>query len=137
MAQRGSLDDTTRDMKGSLMRLARLFRPERARIIGVVFLTLVGTIAMLMTPKLLGDATNIVVDGVARDGVDFTKLGNLALFIIGLYALHAVANISGGALARISVQNLGSRLRRDAQEKSIASRSPTSTNKLAAICSRA
>ncbi|USR80073.1 ABC transporter ATP-binding protein [Arcanobacterium pinnipediorum] len=117
MAQRGSLDDTTRDMKGSLLRLAQLFRPERLRIIGVVILTLVGTLAMLLTPKLLGDATNIVVDGVSHDGVNFTALAHLALVIIGLYAMHAVANVTGGALARIAVQNLGSRLRRDAQEK--------------------
>ncbi|WP_216382822.1 ABC transporter ATP-binding protein [Arcanobacterium phocae] len=118
MARFGSFEEPTKDMKGALRRLARMFRSELLRIIGVLVLTLVGTLAMLLTPKLLGDATNMVVDGIASgSGVDFSSLGRLALIIIGLYALHAVANFSGGALARISVQNLGSRLRRDAQQK--------------------
>ncbi|QJC21645.1 ABC transporter ATP-binding protein [Arcanobacterium buesumense] len=117
MAQYPFADESAHDTKGALLRLARLFRPERGRIIGVVILTFISALAMLMTPKLLGDATNIVVDGVNGSGVNFTKLRNLALAIVTLYVLHAVTNFAGGALARISVQNLGSRLREQSQQK--------------------
>lgn len=110
--------DNTRDMKGALKRLARMLSSEKLRISGVVLLMLIGTLAAVLAPKFLGDATNVIVDGIeSGSGVDFTALRNILLFVAGLYVVQSVGNFFGGALARISVQNLGYRLRREAQAK--------------------
>ncbi|NLI05022.1 MAG: ABC transporter ATP-binding protein [Actinomycetaceae bacterium] len=113
-----ALDDSTRDMKGALKRLVRMLKPERYRVAGVIVLMLIGTLASVLTPKYLGDATNVIVDGISADtGVDFTALRNVLLFVVALYVTNALGNFFGGVLARISVQNLAYRLRRQSQEK--------------------
>ena len=49
---------------GSGLRLLRALRPERARLSAVLVLS-VGSVAMAVTgPKLLGNATNVIFDGV-------------------------------------------------------------------------
>lgn len=109
--------DNTRDIPGALKRLARMLRSEKARIAGVLIFILIGTIASVLTPKILGDATNVIVEGMADAGIDYTKLRNVLLFVVVLYAIQAITNFAGGALARVTVQNLGYRLRREAQAK--------------------
>lgn len=52
------------DFSGSLRRFARVMRPERVR---VIVLTLCGIASVALTvagPKILGEATNIIFDGV-------------------------------------------------------------------------
>jgi len=53
-----------KDFRGSFGRLAGLLRPERARITGVIGLSVVSVAFSIAAPKLLGDATNIIFDGV-------------------------------------------------------------------------
>lgn len=109
--------DQTRDVSAALKRLARMLKSEKVRIAAVLILILVGTLASVLTPKILGDATNVIVDGLAGTGVDYSKLRNVLLFVVALYAIQSLANFAGGALARVTVQNLGYRLRREAQAK--------------------
>ncbi|RPF28061.1 ATP-binding cassette subfamily B protein [Georgenia muralis] len=52
------------DFRGSLRRLLAALRPERAWLGAVVVLGAVSVALAVMGPKLLGDATNIVFDGV-------------------------------------------------------------------------
>lgn len=108
---------SAQDMKGALLRLVRMLRPESVRIAGTVIFTLFGTVAMVAAPKLLGDTTNVIVDGAGAGRIDSQLLASLLLIVCGLYVLHAVTNIIGGALSRIAVQNLGYRLRMEAQAK--------------------
>lgn len=110
--------DNTRDMKGALKRLGRMLSSEKLRVTGVVLLMLVGTTCSVLAPKFLGDATNVIVAGMSSDsGIDFTALRNVLFFVAGLYAIQSLGNFFGGALARITVQNLGYRLRREVQAK--------------------
>ena len=58
------------DFRGSLVRFARVMRPERAR---VVLLTLCGVVSVALTvagPKILGDATNVIFAGVVGKGLE-------------------------------------------------------------------
>lgn len=109
--------DNTRDMKGALKRLARMLRSERVRITFVFILMLLATVAVVLAPKFLGDATNVIVDGLGSDDIDFTKLRNVLLLVVSLYVVGAITNFLGGVLIRQSVQNLGYRLRQEAQAK--------------------
>lgn len=52
------------DFRGSLRRFAAVMRPERARVVAV---TVFGVLSVALTvagPKLLGEATNVIFDGV-------------------------------------------------------------------------
>lgn len=54
-----------RDFKGALGRLFRELKPEHVRISVALVLTAVGVALTVAGPKLLGDGTNIVFNGVA------------------------------------------------------------------------
>ena len=110
-------DNVSRDAKGALLRLARLLRPAWLRVLTVVVLTLVVTIANVITPKLLGDATNVIVDGIESNGVNFTRLAHILLIVAVLYIGANVIQFLSGILLRYIVQQMGYELRRDAQAK--------------------
>ncbi|WP_136519787.1 MULTISPECIES: ABC transporter ATP-binding protein [Cellulomonas] len=52
------------DFRGSLRRLLVVLRPERARLVAVLVLGALSVAAAVAGPKLLGDATNVLFDGV-------------------------------------------------------------------------
>ena len=115
----------SRDMKGALRRMLRMLKPERLRISVVIVLMLVATASNVAAPKFLGDATNVIVDGVTGGsssgsgglGVDFSLLARVLLLVVALYAINAVANFTSGIIIRIVVQDLGFKLRAEAQKK--------------------
>lgn len=114
---RNPRDNVSRDTKGALKRIARLVRPEWPKILAVVLLTLVVTAANVATPKLLGDATNVIVDGLKASSVDFARLARVLALVAALYATGNALNFLAGVLVRSIVQKLGFDLRRDAQAK--------------------
>ncbi len=54
----------SRDFRGSFLRLVREMRPERARVLLVVAFAAISVLLAILGPKLLGEATNIVFEGV-------------------------------------------------------------------------
>ncbi|PKZ89845.1 ABC transporter ATP-binding protein [Trueperella bernardiae] len=107
----------TRDTKGALKRLLRMLRTERLRVFGIAVLMLFAAGGSVLAPKFLGDATNVVVDGISGSGVDFSKLARVLLFVVGLYAVSGITNFAAGYIIRYTVQDLGYKLRHDAQAK--------------------
>lgn len=70
----------------TVKRLARLLSRERLSLVAVLTLTLVSVICVVLGPKLLGEATDIIVTGVTGDGIDFADLHGHLLVVAGLYA---------------------------------------------------
>jgi ATP-binding cassette, subfamily B, multidrug efflux pump len=54
----------SKDFRGSFRRLLRELRPERATIALVVVLAFVSVVLVVIGPRLLGAATNVIFDGV-------------------------------------------------------------------------
>jgi len=52
------------DFRGTMRRLAGMLRPDRAKIVAVVLLAVVSVTFAVLGPKILGDATNILFEGV-------------------------------------------------------------------------
>lgn len=109
--------DDTRDVKGALIRLARMLGTEKLRIFLAVTLMFFAALGTALSPKFLGDATNVIVDGMQADGVDYSALARVLGFVVGLYAMSAITNFTAGIFIRQTVQNLGYRLRAAAQAK--------------------
>lgn len=56
--------EKARDFRGSLRRMRQRLRPERLVIAVVLLLAGISVFLAVIGPKLLGDATNIIFDGV-------------------------------------------------------------------------
>ncbi|MDP9800208.1 ATP-binding cassette subfamily B protein [Arcanobacterium wilhelmae] len=110
-------DAKARDAVGALKRLARMLGNEKLRIIALSILVLLSVIGQVAAPVMLGRGTDIVVDGMKAGSVDFGALGYTLSLVAALYAFSAMTNFVGGALIRVTIQNMGKRLRAAAQEK--------------------
>ena len=68
----------------TLRRLGELLGREKPRLFGVLVATVLSVMLVVIGPKLLGEATNIIVDGVSgSEGIDFDAL-HRQLIIVGI-----------------------------------------------------
>lgn len=110
--------ERSKDFKNSTRRLAARLRPETLGVIGVLFLTVVSVTLLVLAPKVLGNATNVIVAGVqSPKGIDFTKLHETLLVALGLYVVSSVlAYVQAWILAGV-VQRAMFDLRADVEAK--------------------
>ncbi len=106
------------DFGGTVRRLGRRMRKERLRVAGVFVLAICSVSLTALGPKVLGHATNIIVDGLSSgSGIDFGDLHRVLLTVAGLYLAGSVlAYLQSYTLAGI-VQRTMYRLRRDVEDK--------------------
>ncbi len=108
----------SKDFKSSTRRLADRLRPEGFRVTGVLLLAVGGVTMAVLGPKILGSATNVIVDGVrGRAGIDFDKLHRILAVALGLYAASAVLSYSQAYVLAGVVQRAMFQLRSDVEDK--------------------
>jgi len=56
--------EKARDFWGTMRRLVGTMRPERLRLVGMVLLGIVSVVFAVIAPRILGDATNIIFEGL-------------------------------------------------------------------------
>ncbi len=97
---------TSTDPKGAARRLFGLLRPERTRLVLVLVAVTVSVSLTVYGPRLLGEATDVIVRGVfGGGGVDFGELRRVLTLAIGVYAGGAllswlVAHVMAGVVQR-------------------------------------
>ena len=64
MGGAGMPGEKSLDFRGSLRRLLGVLRPERLRLVGVVLLGIVSVALAVTGPKVLGNATNVIFNGI-------------------------------------------------------------------------
>ncbi|MGJ9436556.1 ABC transporter ATP-binding protein [Actinotignum sp. GS-2025b] len=113
----GNIDEA-RDIRGALLTLIRHYlRHYVGRIVAVLLLSLISTAAVVAAPFLLGQGTNVVVDGIRSGGVDFPELAQVLSLAAGCYILSALLRFWFGYIIRLIIQDLGYEMRRDCQQK--------------------
>jgi ATP-binding cassette subfamily B protein len=110
--------EKSQDFGGSVRRLFARMGPERARTVVVVVLAVVSVALSVLGPKILGNATNVIVAGLqSPSGIDFAQLHRILALVFGLYLVSAsLAYLQGRMLAGV-VQRTMHRLRADAEAK--------------------
>ncbi|MGW1140218.1 ABC transporter ATP-binding protein [Streptomyces zhihengii] len=103
--------------RASGLRLLRTLAPERARLAAVFAAAAVGISLAVVTPAILGRATDLVLAGAAGDGVDFPALARALAVVFALAAGSALLNLIQQRIATTVVQRTGHRLRERAQHK--------------------
>jgi ATP-binding cassette, subfamily B, multidrug efflux pump len=98
-------------------RLLGLLRPSKWRMAGVIAATCAFVILNIVAPKYLGDATDVVVDGVLGGTFNEAKLAGLLAAVSLMYLGASVFSWVQGALAATAVQRLSYSLRSSVEEK--------------------
>jgi ATP-binding cassette subfamily B protein len=110
------------DFKGTMRKLIAYLGSYKIAIIIVFIFAIASTAANIFGPKLLGQATTKLFEGVMAQSsgtgsIDFAYIGRIALLTLGLYTVSAFfAYIQGWIMANVST-NIAYRLRRDISEK--------------------
>ncbi len=111
-----------RDFKGTMRKLIQYLGQYRFLILVVWILAIVSTILSIAGPKILGQATTKLFEGVmaqiAGSGtIDFTYIGNIIVLTLILYLMSAIFSyIQGWVMADVSM-NITYRFRKDIAQK--------------------
>lgn len=103
--------EKARDFKGTIGRLAKYLRAYQLSIIIVLLFAIASTIFSIVGPKILGQATTKLFEGVlgqisgSGTGIDFVYIGNIILLLVGLYLLSALFSyIQGWIMSGVSMK---------------------------------
>jgi ATP-binding cassette, subfamily B, multidrug efflux pump len=118
MSAAGMPAERAKDFGGALGRLARLMRREMIRVVIVLVLAVASVTLTVIGPRLLGHATNIVVQGAfSPQGIDFGALHSTLARVVVLYAVAAGLAIAQGRMLAAVVQRTMRRLRSEVEDK--------------------
>lgn len=114
--------EKARDFRGTMAKLVEYLGKYRRLVLIVLIFAVASTAANIAGPKILGNATTRLFEGVMAQlsgtgEIDFDYIGDILLLTLGLYLLSAVFSyIQGWIMADVST-NIAYRFRRDISEK--------------------
>ncbi|WP_019635492.1 ABC transporter ATP-binding protein [Paenibacillus fonticola] len=84
--------EKAKDFKGTLKRLMSYMRPFRVQLGSVVLMAVLSTVFAILTPKVMGEATTKLFEGIMIPGaaIDFDAIGRIIVYLLGLYLLSAL-----------------------------------------------
>ena len=111
-----------KDLKGSLGKLLSYIGSFKAAIIVVMIFAAASTVFNVIGPKILGKATTALSEGLmakiqGTGGIDFTYIGQILLFVLGLYVCSAAFNFIQGWIMTGVTQKICYRMRKEISEK--------------------
>ncbi len=117
--------EKARDFRGSIRRLLKEMRPWRWQLRAAVLLAILSAAITILGPKVLGNATTEIFNGIMRKvqgtgGVDFDAIAKTLTALVGLYLVsslfaHVMLRLgtdAGNKLARKFRQNIGEKIHR-------------------------
>lgn len=111
-----------KDFKGTLRKLLKELSQYKLIIIIVLIFAILSTVFNIVGPKILGNATTLVYEGVMRmisgtGGIDFSAIGFTLLFLLGLYIFSAFFGYMQSFLMVNVTNKFTYDLRKNIQEK--------------------
>jgi len=106
------------DFRGSGARLLSLLKPYRALVVTALVLCVGSVTLVVLAPRLLGEAINVVFYGVIdRRGTDFDHVGQILAVVAGLYVGSSICALFQARLTATLVQRAVFKLREQVEAK--------------------
>lgn len=114
--------EKSKDLKGTVNRLIAKLGPERPLIVSIGLISLVSVTLMVIGPKVLGNATNLVFEGfISRrrggPGVDMAAVRNTLMIAIAMYVASFFLSYGQSRIVAGVVQRTMRRLRDEVETK--------------------
>jgi ATP-binding cassette subfamily B protein len=112
-----------KDFKGTLRKLMHYLGAYKIAIAVVMVVAVGATVFNILGPKIMGMATTELFNGVMAKiagtgtGPDFAAIGNILLFLLGLYLIAAILQFIEGWIMAGIANKISYRMRRDIDEK--------------------
>lgn len=114
--------EKAKDIKGTTKKLAKTLSQYKISVIIVIIFAIGSTIFSIVGPKILGNATTEIYTGLMNKisgtgGIDFTKVGKIILFALGLYGISALFNLIQSYVMAGVAQKITYKIRNDLTHK--------------------
>lgn len=114
--------EKAKDFKGTIGKLFRYIGKYKAAVVVVAIFAIGSTVFNVVCPKVLGKATTALSEGImnkitGNGGIDFTYIGKILLFCLGLYVLSVAFSFVQGFIMTGVTQKVCYRMRREVSEK--------------------
>ena len=114
--------EKAKDFKGTIGKLFRYIGKYKAAVVVVAIFAIGSTVFNVVCPKVLGKATTALSEGImnkitGNGGIDFTYIGKILLFCLGLYVLSVAFSFVQGFIMTGITQEVCYRMRREVSEK--------------------
>jgi ATP-binding cassette, subfamily B, multidrug efflux pump len=104
--------EKSKNFRRTMITLLRYLKPYRISLSFALVLAIVGTVFTIVGPKLLGNATTKLFEGlvakimhVPGGGIDFSYIGNIVLLLLILYIISAICSyIMGYIMTGVSIK---------------------------------
>ena len=114
--------EKAKDFKGTMKNLMGYIKEFRLAIFFVIVFAVGSTIFNIVGPKILGKATTEIFNGLVSkvsggSGIDFSKIGQILLFLMGIYLVSALFSLIQGYIMTGVTQKLSYKMRKEISEK--------------------
>lgn len=114
--------EKAKDFKGSIGKLIAYIGRYKFPILIVMVFAIIGTVFNVVGPKILGTATTELSRGLmakiaGTGGIDLTKIGQILIFVLGLYVISAVFTFVQHYIMSTISQKICYRMRKEISEK--------------------
>ena len=114
--------EKARDFRGTMTKLIQYLRVYRISILLVLLIAAISTVFTIVGPKILGQATTLLFDGVMAQlagtgSVDFNSIGNIILTVAALYLVASVFSYAQGWIMSGISMKVTYKFRKDISEK--------------------
>ena len=114
--------EKAKNLKGALGKILRYMGKYKIAVVFVMIIAACSTVFSVLGPKVLGKATTGLAEGLmakvaGTGGIDFSYIGKVLLFVLGLYLLSSVLSFVQGWIMTGITQKICYRMRKDISEK--------------------
>ena len=115
--------DKAKDFKGTFRQFVKYMGFYKYSALIVMIFAVCSTVFMIIGPKILGNATTVLAEGImgmytgSTEGIDFGKIGEILLFLLGLYVVSSFFSFMQGFIMTSVSVKLTYRMRKEISEK--------------------
>ncbi|VYU64439.1 putative ABC transporter ATP-binding protein [Clostridium paraputrificum] len=116
--------EKAKDFKGTMKKLLKYIADFKVALICIVIFAFGSAAFSIVGPKISGEATTEIfnglmekVTGVEGGGINFDRVGQILLFLLGLYVISAIFSFIQGIIMSGITQKICYNLRKDLSEK--------------------
>ncbi|HKL79018.1 MAG TPA: ABC transporter ATP-binding protein [Mobilitalea sp.] len=114
--------EKAKDFKGTIKKLTNYLSKYKIAFLFVLIFAVGSTVFAIIGPTIMGNAITEIANGIADkigggSGVNFNKLGEILLFLIGLYAISSIFSFIQGIITTNIAQKVSYKFRREISEK--------------------
>ena len=114
--------EKAKDFKGTMKRLLHHIAGYKIGIVLVLIFAVGGTVFNIFGPKILGNATTELFNGIVSKfsggvGIDFSAIANILILLLGLYILSSLLMFIQGLIMTNISQKIGYKMRNEISEK--------------------